>query len=213
MCVYAFSICATALGKRPPAPPYHTVQVTILRATTTTTTTTTAQITMHAFSICGTALEKRPPPLPSHSASYNITANHHRHYLDHHSTSYNACIQYMRHCFRKKTDHQCKLLWAWSSTSTLQTTACAKEYLRTVVYIYIYIYRTYSLPAHQGCQSTQTITLHYITLDYITLHYITLHYIILLYITMVYCNLPCIYIFIYICYSYIMAERVFNLST
>ena len=133
VCVYAFSICATALGKRPPAPPYHTVQVTILRATTTTTTTTTAQITMHAFSICGTALGKRPPPLPSHSASYNITANHHRHHLDHHSTSYNACIQYMRHCFRKKTDHQCKLLWAWSSTSTLQTTACAKEYLRTVV--------------------------------------------------------------------------------
>ena len=67
-----------------------------------TTTTTTAQITMHAFSICGTALGKRPPPLPSHSASYNITANHHRHHLDHHSTSYNACIQYMRHCFRKK---------------------------------------------------------------------------------------------------------------
>ena len=29
--------------------------------------------------------------------------------------------------------HQCKLLWAWSSTSTLQTTACAKEYVRTVV--------------------------------------------------------------------------------
>ena len=101
VCVYAFSICATALGKRPPAPPYHTVQVTILRATTTTTTTT-AQITMHAFSICGTTLGKRPPPLPSHSASYNITANHHRHHLDHHSTSYNACIQYMRHCFRKK---------------------------------------------------------------------------------------------------------------
>ena len=31
------------------------------------------------------------------------------------------------------TDHQCKLLWAWSSTSTLQTTACAKEYMHTVV--------------------------------------------------------------------------------
>ena len=134
MCVYAFSICATALGKRPPAPPYHTVQVTILRATTTTTTTTTttAQITMHAFSICGTALGKRPPPLPSHSASYNITVNHHRHHLDHHSTSYNACIQYMRHCIQYM-HHQCKLLWAWFSTSTLQTIACAKEYLRTVV--------------------------------------------------------------------------------
>ena len=33
----------------------------------------------------------------------------------------------------EKTDHQCKLLWAWSSTSTLQTTACAKEDMRTVV--------------------------------------------------------------------------------
>ena len=79
---------------------------------------------------------RSPPPLPSYSASYNITANHHyhhRHHLNHHSTSYNACIQYMRHCFRKKTDHQCKLLWAWSSTSTLQTTTCAKEYLCTVV--------------------------------------------------------------------------------
>ena len=84
-----------------------TVQVTILRpnTTTTTTTTTTAQITMHPFSICATALGKIPPLPPSHSASYNITANHHyhhRHHLDHHSTNYNACIQYMRHCFRKK---------------------------------------------------------------------------------------------------------------
>ena len=80
------------------------MQVTILHATTTTTTatTTTAQITMHAFSICTTALGKRPPPPPSHSASYNITCNHHCHHLDHHSTNYNACIQYMRHCFRKK---------------------------------------------------------------------------------------------------------------
>ena len=26
---------------------------------------------------------------------------YHRHHLDHHSTNYNACIQYMRHCFRK----------------------------------------------------------------------------------------------------------------
>ena len=115
-----------------------TVQVTILHATTTTTTTTTttAQNIMHAFSICTTALGKRPPPLPSHSASYNIMANHryyHCHHLDHHSTNYNACIQYMCHCFRKKTDHQCKLQWAWSSTSTLQTTACAKDYVRTVV--------------------------------------------------------------------------------
>ena len=78
-----------------------------------TTTTTTEQITMHPFSICATALGKIPPPPPSHSASYNITANHHyhhHHHLDHHSTNYNACIQYMRHCFRKKTDHQCKLL-------------------------------------------------------------------------------------------------------
>ena len=92
-------------------------------------------VTLHAFSICATALGKRPPPPPSHSASYNITCNHHyhhHHHLDHHSTNYNACIQYMRHCFRKKTDHQCKLLWAWSSTSTLQTTACANEYMRTV---------------------------------------------------------------------------------
>ena len=32
-----------------------------------------------------------------------------------------------------KTDHQCKLLWAWPSTSTLQTTACAKEYMRKMV--------------------------------------------------------------------------------
>ena len=94
MTMHAFSICATAFGKRPPAPLYHTVQVTVLQPTTTTTTattlTTTAQITMHAFSICATALGK-------------------------------------------KTDHQCKLLWAWSSTSTLQTTACAKEYMCTVV--------------------------------------------------------------------------------
>ena len=77
-----------------------------------------------------------PPPPPSHSASYKIMANHHYHHchhLDHHSTNYNACIQYMRHCFRKKTDHQSKLLWAWSSTSTLQTNTCAKEYMRTVV--------------------------------------------------------------------------------
>ena len=68
-------------------------------------TTTTAQITMHPFSICATALGKIPPPPPSHSASYNITANHHyhhRHHHDHHSTNYNACIQYIRHCFRKK---------------------------------------------------------------------------------------------------------------
>ena len=85
-----------------------TVQVTILRptTTTTTTTTTTAQITVHPFSICATALGKiPPPPPPSHSASYNITANHHyhhHHHLDHHNTNYNACIQYMRHCFRKK---------------------------------------------------------------------------------------------------------------
>ena len=43
-----------------------------------------------------------------------------------------------------------------------------------------YSVKTYSLPAPQGCQNTQTlphITLHYITLHYITLHYITLHYI------------------------------------
>ena len=78
------------------------IQYIYMYTTTTTNTTTTAQITMHAFSICGTALGKRTPPLPSHSASYNITANHHCHHLDHHSTSYNACIQYMRHCFRKK---------------------------------------------------------------------------------------------------------------
>ena len=36
-------------------------------------------------------------------------------------------------CIYLFTNHQCKLLWAWSSISTLQTTACAKEYLRTVV--------------------------------------------------------------------------------
>ena len=77
-----------------------------------------------------------PPPPPSHSASYNFMAKHHYHHchhLDHHSTNYNACIQYMRHCFREKTGHQCKLLWGWSSTCTLQTTACAKEYMRTAV--------------------------------------------------------------------------------
>ena len=78
-----------------------------ISATTTTTsiTTNTAKMTMHAFSICATTLGKTPPPPPSHSANYNITANHHyhhRHHLDHHSTNYNACIQYMRHCFRKK---------------------------------------------------------------------------------------------------------------
>ena len=39
----------------------------------------------------------------------------------------------MHHCCREKTDHQCKLLWAWPSTSTLQTTACAKEYMRKMV--------------------------------------------------------------------------------
>ena len=50
----------------------------------------------------------------SHSASYNIMCNHHyHHHHDHHSTNYNACIQYMCHCFRKKTTTtaitQCKL--------------------------------------------------------------------------------------------------------
>ena len=33
----------------------------------------------------------------------------------------------------QKPDHQCKLLWAWPSSSTLQTTACAKEYMHTMV--------------------------------------------------------------------------------
>ena len=55
----AFSICAIALGKRPPHYRHHTVQVTILRPITTTTTTTTAQVAMHAFSICTTALGKK----------------------------------------------------------------------------------------------------------------------------------------------------------
>ena len=55
------------------------------------------------------------------------------HHCHHHRHHYNACIQYMHHCCRGKTDHQCKLLWAWPSTSTLQTTACAKEYMRKMV--------------------------------------------------------------------------------
>ena len=33
----------------------------------------------------------------------------------------------------QKPDHQYKLLWAWPSSSTLQTTACAKEYMHTMV--------------------------------------------------------------------------------
>ena len=71
-----------------------------------------------------------PPPPPSHSASYNITSNHHHHHHRHH---YNACIHYMHHCCREKTDHQCKLLWAWPNTSTLRTTTYVKEYMRTMV--------------------------------------------------------------------------------
>ena len=66
--MHAFSICAIALGKRPPHYRHHTVQVTILRPITTTTTTTTAtsttttttaQVAMHAFSMCTTALGKK----------------------------------------------------------------------------------------------------------------------------------------------------------
>ena len=102
---------------------HHTVQATILHPPHACTYSHHHRlspqhnyVTMHAFSICATALGKRPPASPSHSASYNITSNHHyhhRHHHDHHSTNYNACIQYMRHCFRKKTTTtaitQCKL--------------------------------------------------------------------------------------------------------
>ena len=83
--------------------------------------------TMHAFSICTTALGKSPPAPPSHSASYNITSNHHYHYShhhDHHSTNYNACIQYMHHCFKKKTTTtaitQCKLQYCVKPPLPLQ---------------------------------------------------------------------------------------------
>ena len=106
-----------------PPPPatttMHTIHVQPLYHVHSNTTTTTAQVAMHAFRTCTTALGKRPPPPPpSHSASYNIASNHHYHH-HHHSTSCNACIQYMRHCFRKKTTTttitQCKLQYCVQS--------------------------------------------------------------------------------------------------
>ena len=77
VCIYIYIYIYIALGKRPPAPPYHTVQVTILRATTTTTTTT-AQITMHAFSICATALGKKNRPV-----QVTVGLAQHQHPSDH----------------------------------------------------------------------------------------------------------------------------------
>ena len=83
-----------------------------------------------------------PPPLHHRYHHYHYTTtppsplpplHHHCHHYQHHhhhSTSCNACTQlYM--C--GKTHHQCKLLWAWPSTSTVQTTTSAREYMFSMV--------------------------------------------------------------------------------
>ena len=101
-----------------------------------------------------------PPPPPQHKLQcmHSVYAplllekdHHHRHHTVQATilqptttttttTISTTTVQITMHAFSicatdlgKKTDHQCKLLWASSSTSTLQTTACAKEYMRTVV--------------------------------------------------------------------------------
>ena len=122
--MHAFSICATALEKRPPPPShsarYNITSTTCMTAHTATTTITTAQLHDNAYIqyMRHCFRKKTTSTSISHSASYNITSNHHYHHHyhhDHHSTNYNACIQYMHHCFRKKTTStsititQCKL--------------------------------------------------------------------------------------------------------
>ena len=133
--MHAFSICATALGKRPPAPPSHSASYNItsnhhhhhdhystnynasiqykchcLRKNTTTTAITQCKLQYYGQ-------PPLPPPPPPRPPQHKL-----------------QCMQSVyAPLLGEKKDHQCKLLWAWSSTSTLQTTACAKEYMHTVV--------------------------------------------------------------------------------
>ena len=128
--MHAFSICTTALEK---IDHHHTVRLTItlhpphagtnrvmcwliacthhchtmqpLYNVDTTTTIATDTTCVHRHNMC---------PPPHHTAT--ILYHHHHH---HHSTSAMHAFSICATALSKKNDHQCKLLCAWPSTSTL----------------------------------------------------------------------------------------------
>ena len=106
--MHAFSICATALGKRPPAPLSHSSASYNITSNHhhyhhhdhhSTNYNASIQYTCHCLRKNTTTTAITQCKLQHYTANHHY---HHSHHLDHHSTNYNACIQYMRRCFRNK---------------------------------------------------------------------------------------------------------------